>query len=206
MKLFSFLLVFWFSRFSPWLVLAGSCFFTRFVYTANLKTWKAMAGFPITSHFTVGLLLYCQACCICQDPGRLTDVDILCWNLVMCWGRGAPSSSTLYYWLWCGERAPAHHQLLQENCNDIRLADCHSQWILIQIHDFDALKWKASEESLHSPLLLQPWNIRNSLRWCASFVAFYDVWIDLPEFTKPGPKPLDQCRFAYSCIFVPFVS
>lgn len=25
-------------------------------------------------------------------------------------------------------------------------------------------------------------------RWCASFVAFYDVWIDLPEFTKPGPE------------------
>ena len=28
----------------------------------------------------------------------------------------------------------------------------------------------------------------NTLRWCASFVAFYDVWIDLPEFTKSGPQ------------------
>eukprot|EP00434_Breviolum_minutum_P016571 symbB.v1.2.014610.t1/scaffold1070.1/size140010/6 len=34
--------------------------------------------------------------------------------------------------------------------------------------------------------------------WCASFVAFYDVWIDLPEFTKAryGLKPGEVARMA----------
>ena len=26
------------------------------------------------------------------------------------------------------------------------------------------------------------------IRWCASFVAFYDVYYDIPEFTKRGPQ------------------
>lgn len=52
---------------------------------------------------------------------------------------------------------------------------------------------------------LQPWRafffntvLLAVMWWCASFVAFYDVWIDLPEFTKSryGLKPGEVARMA----------
>eukprot|EP00435_Cladocopium_sp_Y103_P072352 s502_g40.t1 len=52
---------------------------------------------------------------------------------------------------------------------------------------------------------LQPWRafffntvLLAVMWWCASFVAFYDVWIDLPEFTKAryGLKPGEVARMA----------